>query len=135
MTIKPIPYQHLRLMAFSDASFSSAKKPDSHAGSIIASTHQDITQNCECPISPLTWGCREIQKVVTSTLSAETSALSTTFDQLTWVQIYWVWILDPKVEWQRPEKADNLPPAISIPTYKADQNDLAITDCKKVFMI
>ena len=70
---------------------------------------------------------------MTSTLSAETSALSTTLDQLTWVQIYWAWILDPKVEWQRPEKADNLPPAISIPTYKADQNDLAVADCKSLY--
>ena len=31
ITIKPIPPQNFRLMAFSDASFSSAKKPDSHA--------------------------------------------------------------------------------------------------------
>ena len=103
MTIKPIPYQHLRLMAFSDASFSSAKKPDSHAGSIIASTHQDITQNCECPISPLTWGCREIQKVVTSTLSAKTMALASTLDQLSWLRLYWSWIHDPSVNWRQPE--------------------------------
>jgi hypothetical protein len=67
ITIKPIPVQQFRLMAFSDASFSSAKKPDSHAGSIIVGTHQDINQGHECPISPLTWGCRKIQKVVTST--------------------------------------------------------------------
>ena len=81
----------------------------------------------------ISWGTKKIQRIVTSTLSAETSALSTTLDQLTWVQLYWAWILDPKVEWQRPEKADNLPPAISIPTYKADQNDLAVADCKSLY--
>ena len=62
VTIKPIPYTAFRFLAFSDASFSSATKPDSHAGSIIVGTHSDINQNCQCPISPLTWGCRKIQK-------------------------------------------------------------------------
>ena len=70
ITIRPISPKDFRFMAFSDASFSSANKPDSHAGSIIVGTHKDISNNCQCPISPITWGCRKIQKVVTSTLSA-----------------------------------------------------------------
>jgi hypothetical protein len=61
-------------MAFSDASFASQKKPDSHAGLFIVGTHQKISQNLQCPISPVSWGCKKIQKVVTSTLSAETNA-------------------------------------------------------------
>lgn len=93
ITIKPIPYTAFRFLAFSDASFSSATKPDSHAGSIIVGTQSDINQNCQCPISPLTWGCRKIQKVVTSTLSAETMALSSTLDQLSWLTVL---ELDPR---------------------------------------
>ena len=89
ITLKSIPCQHFRLMAFSDASFSSSKKPDSHVGSIIVGTHKDINNNVECPISPLTWGCRKIQKVVTSTLSAETTALASTLDQVSWLRLYW----------------------------------------------
>ena len=133
ITIKPIPYTAFRFLAFSDASFSSATKPDSHAGSIIVGTHSDINQNCQCPISPLTWGCRKIQKVVTSTLSAETMALSSTLDQLSWLRLFWSWIHDPTVQWKKPEDALlKLAPAITVPT-KSEDADLTITDCKSLF--
>ena len=133
ITIKPIPYSDFRFLAFSDASFSSSTKPDSHAGSIIVGTHRDINQNCQCPISPLTWGCRKIQKVVTSTLSAETMALSSTLDQLSWLRLFWSWIHDPTVQWRKPEDAlQKLAPAITVPT-KSEDADLTITDCKSLF--
>ena len=133
ITIKPIPYQDFRLLAFSDASFSSAKKPDSHAGSIIVGTHQDINKNVECPISPLTWGCRKIQKVVTSTLSAETMALSSTLDQVSWLRLYWSWIHDKRTNWKKPEETlTKIAPAITVPT-KPEGSDTAITDCKSLF--
>ena len=133
ITIKPIPYQDFRFLAFSDASFSSATKPDSHAGSIIVGTHKDISHNCQCPISPLTWGCRKIQKVVTSTLSAETMALSSTLDQLGWLRLFWSWIHDPTVQWKKPEDAlMKLAPAITVPT-KQEDTDLTITDCKSLY--
>lgn len=100
---------------------------------IILATHQDITRNQSCPISPLSWGTKKIQRIVTSTLSAETTALSTTLDQLTWMRLYWAWILNPNTAWQRPEDAKNLPPAISLPTYRVNDQDLAITDCKSLY--
>ena len=132
ITVKPIPYQDFRFLAFSDASFSSATKPDSHAGSIIVGTHRDINQNCQCPISPITRGCRKIQKAVTSTLSAETMALSSTHDQLSWLRLFWSWIHDPTVQWKNPEDAlTKLAPAITVPTRPED-NDLSITDCKSL---
>ena len=133
ITVKAIPAKDFRLMAFSDASFSSANKPDSHAGSIIVGTHQDISKNCQSPISPLTWGCRKIQKVVTSTLSAETIALASTLDHLAWLRLFWAWIHDPTTEWKHPEEAlKQLQPAITVPTLPQDL-DLAITDCKSLY--
>ena len=131
--IQPIPLKDVRFVAFSDASFASKSKPESHAGMIILATHKDITQNKSCVISPLSWGTKKIQRIVTSTLSAETSALSTSLDQLTWIRLYWAWLLDSKIHWQKPEKITDLPPAISIPTYKANHQDIAITDCKSLF--
>ena len=125
--IQPIKTEDLRFIAFSDASFASKSKPESHAGMIILATHREISQSQSCPVSPISWGAKKIQRIVTSTLSAETSALSTTLDQLTWLRLYWAWILDPKSEWQKPESAQKLPPAISIPTYKATESDFAIT--------
>ena len=127
--IQPIKTEDLRFIAFSDASFASKSKPESHAGMIILATHRGISQNQSRPISRISWGTKKIQRIATSTLSVETSALSTTLDQLTWLRLYWAWILDPKTEWQKPEKT-KLPPALSIPTYKATESDFAITDCK-----
>ena len=123
----------MRFIAFSDASFASKSKPESHAGTIILATHKDISLNKSCPISPLSWGTKKIQRIVTSTLSAETSALSTSLDQLTWIRLYWAWLQDSQIPWQKPEQIQSLPPAISLPTYKATHQDLAITDCKSLY--
>jgi transposase InsO family protein len=131
--INPIAIRDLRFLAFSDASFASKAKPESYAGMIIMATHKDISKNKSCAISPLSWGTKKIQRVVTSTLSAETSALSTTLDQLTWIRIYWAWLLNPNVPWQRPETAEDIPEAVTVPTIKVDEKDLAITDCKSLF--
>ena len=76
ITIRPIPYKDFRFMAFSDASFPSHKKPESHPGAIIVGTHHEISNNIQCPISPVSWGSKKIQKVVTSTLAAETTSLA-----------------------------------------------------------
>ena len=133
ITIKPIPYKDFRFMAFSDASFASHRKPDSHAGMIIVGTHHQINNNVQCPISPISWGSKKIQKVVASTLSAETTSLAAAIDQLAWLRLFWSWIHDSKVQWKDPEKAlQKLEPAISVPTFN-EAKDVAITDCKSLY--
>ena len=82
--VQPIPIDSLRFLAFSDASFASANNPSSHTGCMIMSTHADISNNVTCPVSPLVWGCKKIQRVVTSTLAAETVSLNSVLDQLSW---------------------------------------------------
>lgn len=131
--INPMAPEDLRFVAFSDASLASKSKPESHSGMIILATHKDISQNKACVISPLSWGTKKIQRVVTSTLSAETTALSSALDQLTWIRLYWAWIQKPDIKWQKPETINDLPEAISIPTFKITENDLAITDCKSLY--
>jgi transposase InsO family protein len=131
--IHPINIHDLRFLAFSDASFASKVKPESYAGMIIMATHKEISQNQACVISPLSWGTKKIQRVVTSTLSAEATALSSTLDQLTWIRVYWAWLIDPKIAWQKPETVKTLPEALTVPTLKAEDKDLAITDCKSLY--
>jgi hypothetical protein len=131
--INPIAVNDLRFLAFSDASFASKTKPESYSGMIILATHKEISRNKSCIISPLSWGTKKIQRVVTSTLSAEATALSTTLDQLTWIRVYWAWLIDPKIPWQKPETAKTLPEALTVPTIKVDEKDLAITDCKGLY--
>eukprot|EP00438_Fugacium_kawagutii_P026412 Skav210812 [mRNA] locus=scaffold2924:156234:161009:- [translate_table: standard] len=133
IVIKPIPIESFRFMAFSDASFASVHKPSSHTGSIIVGTHSAILQNHQCPISPIAWGCKKIQRVVTSTLAAESTALSSTLDQLAWLRLYWSWIHNPNTTWKNPDVGlQQVPPAITVPTI-AEQCDLAITDCKSLY--
>lgn len=133
VVIKPIPIESYRFMAFSDASFASVHKPSSHTGMIIVGTHEKILQKHQCSISPIAWGCKKIQRVVTSTLSAESTALSSTLDQLAWLRLYWSWIHNPKTVWKNPDVGlKEIPEAISVPTISS-QVDLAVTDCKSLF--
>ena len=134
--IQPIACEDLRLLAFSDASFASKSNPDSHSGCIVMATHKDISQNLACPVSPLSWGCKKIQKVVTSTLSAETMSLSSTLDQLSWLKLFWAWLLDSRTKWDRPEETlKDLPLAFSSVTQKLQDigNSIAATDCKSLY--
>ena len=136
LVIQPIACPDLRFLAFSDASFASKSTPDSHTGCLIMSTHKDIMDNAQCPVSPLSWGCKKIQRVVTSTLSAETMSLATTLDQLSWIKLFWGWMLNPNIKWRKPTEAlRDLPEAISTATYQSQKLDpsIAATDCKSLF--
>ena len=133
--IQSIPFDQLRFIAFSDASFSSAKQPDSHTGMMIMATHADIAKNFQCPVSPISWCCKKIQKVVVSTLSAETMSMNSTLDQLSWIRLFWGWIQNPQIQWKRAKETLNeLPPTYTAPTIK-EPPDLAITDCKSLYDI
>jgi len=104
-----------------------------HAGMIIVGTHRDIADNRQCPISPIACGCKKIQRVVTSTLAAESTSLASALDQLAWLRIFWSWLHDPSVNWRKPEQTlPQLNPAIIAPTFKTTA-DIAITDCKSLY--
>ena len=136
ITIQPIACEDLRFLAFSDASFSSKKNPDSHTGCVIMSTHKEIGNNTTCLVNPISWGCKKIQRVVTSTLAAETVSLSSVLDQLSWIRLCWAWLMDPNVRWQNPEAAlRSLPQSFSTATMKAQSltEDTVATDCKSLF--
>ena len=134
--IQPINMTDIRFLAFSDASFASKSNPNSHTGSIIMTTHKDIQHNTTCPVSPIAWGCKKIQRVVTSTLAAEATSLSTVLDQLSWLRLYWAWIINPNTNWKSPKNTlQQLPTTYSTATYKAQQlpESVAATDCKSLF--
>jgi hypothetical protein len=136
ITIQPIACEDLRFLAFSDASFSSKKNPDSQTGCVIMSTHKEIGNNTTCLVNPISWGCKKIQRVVTSTLAAETVSLSSVLDQLSWIRLCWAWVMDSNVRWQNPEAAlRSLPQSFSTATMKAQRltEDTVATDCKSLF--
>ena len=134
--IQPIPVEDFRFLAFSDASFASKSNPSSHTGCMIMGTHKLIGDNVSCPVSPLAWGCKKIQRVVTSTLAAETVSLSAVLDHLSWLRLCWAWMLDPTVNWKTPNSTlKTLPETVTTATYKAQQlpDSVAATDCKSLY--
>ena len=132
ITVQSIPISKLRFLAFSDASFSSKKQPDSHTGMMIMTTHERIAENVQSPVSPISWGCKKIQKVVVSTLSAEATSLNSTLDQLSWLRLYWAWILDTNTKWKEPKTTlSELPKTITTATNRT--SDITVTDCKSLF--
>ena len=126
----------LRFLAFSDASFALKRNPSSHTGTLIMATHKDIGKNTTCPVNPMSWGCKKIQRVVTSTLAAETTSLNSVLDHLSWVRLCWAWIQDPKVPWKNPKLAfQNLPETYTTATIQAQDlpESFAATDCKSLY--
>ena len=118
--IQPIPVEDFRFLAFSDASFASKGNPSSHTGSMIMGTHRLISENVSCPVSPLSWGCKKIQRVVTSTLAAETVSLNSVLDHLSWMRLCWAWMLDAKTNWKQPSNTlKQLPETFATASHNA----------------
>ena len=154
VTIKfqPIPVNDIRFVVFSDASFASRKNPDSHQGMMIMASHKKIAENQSCPVNPLIWHSKKIQKVVVSTLSAEAMSLAGAVDSLTWLRLYWAWLRDGNCKWQlADETLLRLPPAFAAILPTDDSTDsqpplqnvlsklpektqsIITTDCKSLF--
>ena len=136
ITVQPIRRSDLRFLAFTDASFASKKTPESQSGSIILATNKNIESNISCPVSPIAWGSKKIQKVVTSTLAAKTMSLSSNLDMLSWVRLYWAWLYNPNGGWKHPsETLSELPEAIVTATDKTlgMPPAVAATDCKSLY--
>ena len=91
-------------------------------------THRMISDNVSCPVSPLAWGCKKIQRVMTSTLAAETVSLSPVLDHLSWLRLCWGWMLDSEVEWKKPSQAlAELPETFSTATFKSQHHPERLT--------
>lgn len=108
-----------------------------HPTPVIMGTHRLISENVSCPVSPLSWGCKKIHRVITtSTLAGETVSLNSVLDHLSWMRLCWAWMLDPKVNWKQPNATlKKLPETCTTATYNA-QNlpaSVAATDCKSLY--
>ena len=125
LKIQPISINQLRFAAFSDASFASAKIPDSHQGMMIMSCHEELGRNRTSVVNPVMWHSKKIQKVAVSTLSAEAMALAGAVDMLSWVRLYWGWLIDTKIPWKQADQTLlQLPPAFAaIPPAEDEQSD------------
>ena len=120
----PIPEELVAFCAFSDASFSSSKDLTSRQGTLIFATDVKLAKNQRTVMCPIAWSSRRIPRVVTSTLSAESIALSSSLDRLGYLRVCWEWLKNPAIDWSDPSQILRKAPTAS-----------AVTDCKSVFDI
>ena len=122
-------------------------------GLLIMASHKNIAKNQGSPENPIIWASRKIQKVAVSTLSAEAMSLASAVDILSWVRLFWAWLIDNTCEWKLGDKTLlKLPPAFSTLCEKdlTDPNEslcqskqaldrietseaTTITDCKSLY--
>ena len=124
LMIVPIRESLLTFCAFSDASFSSVQRMSSHQGTIIFTTTPELLENNTTVVCPMAWSSKKIPRVVRSTLSAESVALSHSVDRLSWLRVFWAWLKNPDVKWQNPQELLTKEPTAT-----------AVTDCKSVYDI
>ena len=122
IVIRSTPIEDLRFVAYSDASFATRAKSQSQRGCLILAVHKDIERRKPAKSSPLLWASKRVSRVVSSTLAAETYALSSAVDWLDWIRMCWAWITQPTTAWQKP--LETLP---SLP------RGMSIVDCKSLY--
>ena len=122
ITISCIPKDDIRMVSYSDASFATREKQQSQKGGLFLAVHKDIFQQKSAIASPLIWYSKKIDRVVASTLAAETYALSSAVDMIDWIRLVWEWIKNPLIPWKEPEKV-----------WKSADPSISVIDCKSLF--
>eukprot|EP00435_Cladocopium_sp_Y103_P075770 s178_g64.t1 len=124
LMVVPIPEEQVAFCVFSDASFSSSHNMSSRQGTLIFATDAKLALNQCTVVCPMAWSSKKIPRVVTSTLSAESIALSSSLDRLGYIRVCWEWLKNPGIDWSDPSQVLKSAPTAS-----------AVTDCKSVFDI
>ena len=122
VTISNIPEEKIRFVSYSDASFATRAKQQSQKGGLFLATHSDVFQQTSALSSPLTWYSKKIERVVASTLAAETYALSAAVDMLDWLRLSWEWLRNASTPWRQPEAV-----------WKNSSPSIAVVDCKSLY--
>ena len=122
VTVSSIPEDKVRFVSYSDASFATRAKQQSQKGGLFLATHSDVFQQTSAQSSPLTWYSKKIERVVASTLAAETYALSAAVDMLDWLRLSWEWMKNASIPWKQP-----------VEVWKRAAPSIAVIDCKSLY--
>ena len=122
VSVVSMPCDDLRIIAYSDASFATREKMHSQKGGLFLAAHKSIFEQKSAMSSTLSWYSKKIDRVVASTLAAETYALSSAVDTCNWLRLVWEWIKCPSIPWQDPEKV-----------WQKAHPGIAVMDCKSLY--
>ena len=90
---------------------------------MLMSAHQCIGNKKRSPVNPMMWHSKKIQKVAVNTLSAEAMALAGAVDMLSWVRLFWAWIVTIDVTGDKPMRPCCLCHQRSQHEHQSCQND------------
>ena len=122
ITYESIPIHDISFLVYSDASFATREKQQSQKGGLVLAAHRDICSQKPAISSPIVWYSKKIDRVVASTLAAETYALSHAVDLVDWIRLSWAWLKNPQIPWQHPEKV-----------WENENRSIAAIDCKSLY--
>ena len=97
----PNPLKQLRLVLHSDAAFQSARGGVLQAGCVVATTDDRLAQREMAPWSLLTWRNYKMERIVSSTLVAETQSLLIGLGHAEWVAAHLAEMRCPDVDIER----------------------------------
>ena len=91
---------------------------------MIMSCHESIGTNRTSAVNPIVRHSKKIQKVAVSTLSAEAMSLAGAVDMLSWVRLYWGWLMNVNLPWKKANQTLlQLPPAFAASPPLAEDNE------------
>ena len=83
------------LVVFVDAAFGVRTDNASQGGYLIVHTHKDILDGKKCKYSVISWKSYKLQRVVRSSLGAEAQAMAAAMEELYFVKLFRVMLLQP----------------------------------------
>ena len=120
MTFTPIYLEHLTIVCHSDAAFAN-RGNHTQAGYVIGFTHSDLNEGKEASWTPIAWRSFRLQRAVSSTLAAESQAMSVATGTVEWVSLLLAEICSGPLSIRTcREVLKNRPPII-------------VTDCKSLY--
>ena len=116
----PIPLKELTVACHSDAAFANVGS-HTQAGYIIAFTHKGLQEGLVSSWCPATWRSYRLSRAVSSTLAAESQAMSTASSTMEWLLLLLAETIDGPLEVPKCREAlSRRPPML-------------ITDCKSLY--
>lgn len=120
ITFKPIPLSELSLVCHSDAAFANVGT-HTQAGFIIAFTQKQLNDGKLCAWNPVTWKSYKLPRAVSSTLGAESQAMSTATGTVEWLSLLLAETLDGPFDVRSYQQVLSKRPPI------------VVTDCKSLY--
>ena len=135
LRIRIQPLQHMRFSIVTDASFANHGF-HSQGGQMVICHEKGLRENLEVKANLLCWRSGRIQRVVNSTLAAETQALSRGFGDLLWVMVLFEELKDENFQirsWPERLSSSDVVAMVSASSSEELRGSLAVVDAKSLY--